>query len=147
MYNKLIFMNMKKYSFLVVCLLVSFAAMSQKAAISFKEKEHDFGKINEKDGSVNYVFSFTNKGDAPLVVSRVQASCGCTNPVWTKDPIEPGKTGSISVTYNTAGRPGVFTKTITVFTNDTQEQAVLIIRGEVIPIPKPATTETNAPKS
>ena len=138
---------MKKYSFLVVCLLISFAAMSQKAVISFQEKEHDFGKINEKDGSVTYVFQFTNKGDAPLVVNRVQASCGCTTPVWTKEPISAGKTGAITVTYNTAGRPGVFTKTITVYTNDTQEQAVLIIRGEVIPIQKPtAPAETNSAK-
>jgi len=133
---------MKKFGFLLVGLLVSLVAMSQKPVISFDEKTHDFGRINEKDGSVTYVFQFTNKGDAPLMINRVQASCGCTTPTWTKEPIGPGKKGSINVTYNTSGRPGMFTKTITVYTNSTQEQEVLIIKGEVIPIPKPETAPT-----
>jgi len=110
--------------------------MSQKASIKFDVKEHDFGKVNEKDGNVSYVFNFTNKGDAPLVVNKVQASCGCTTPVWTKEPIEAGKKGNIKVTYNTSGRPGLFTKTITVYSNDSLQQVVLIIKGEVIPIAK-----------
>jgi hypothetical protein len=116
----------------------SFVAMAQKPQINFEVKTHDFGKINEKDGPVTYVFEFVNKGDAPLVVSRVQASCGCTTPTWTKEPVEPGKKGMITVTYNVTGRPGLFNKQITVFTNETQEQAVLNIKGEVIPIPKQA---------
>ncbi|HEY5590721.1 MAG TPA: DUF1573 domain-containing protein [Paludibacter sp.] len=124
---------MKKYSILIVCLVLSMAAMSQKPVISFQDKVHDFGKIYEKDGSVTYVFDFTNKGNAPLVVNRVQASCGCTTPTWTKVPVEAGKKGAITVTYNTANRPGAFTKTITVYSNDTIDQAVLIIKGEVIP--------------
>ena len=132
---------MKKYSLLLVCLVFSLVAMSQtqKAVINFEVKTHDFGKILEKDGKVTYVFSFTNKGDAPLVINRVQASCGCTTPTWTKEPVEPGKGGDIAVTYNTSGRPGIFTKTITVYSNDQQEQTVLIIKGEVIPLPKPET--------
>ena len=127
---------MKKYSMLFICLVFSLVAMSQKSVISFDVKEHDFGKINEKDGSVTYVFNFTNKGGAPLVVNKVQASCGCTTPVWTKEPIEAGKKGNIKVTYNTSGRPGLFTKTITVYSNDSLQQVVLIIKGEVIPIAK-----------
>lgn len=129
-------MFMKKYSLLLVCLVFSMVAMSQKPVISFDVKTHDFGKVNEKDGNVTYVFDFTNKGNAPLVVNRVQASCGCTTPTWTKEPIEAGKTGAITVTYNTANRPGMFTKTITVYSNDALESSVLIITGEVIPIPK-----------
>ena len=127
---------MKKYSMLFICLVFSLVAMSQKASIKFDVKEHDFGKVNEKDGNVSYVFNFTNKGDAPLVVNKVQASCGCTTPVWTKEPIEAGKKGNIKVTYNTSGRPGLFTKTITVYSNDSLQQVVLIIKGEVIPIAK-----------
>jgi hypothetical protein len=68
-----------------------------------------------------------------LVINRVQASCGCTTPTWTKEPIEPGKSGSIVVTYNPLGRPGIFVKTITVYSNATDEQTVLIIKGDVIP--------------
>ena len=126
---------MKKYSLLFVCLLFSLVAMSQKAAISFDVKEHDFGTVKEKDGNVTYVFNFKNKGNAPLVISNVKASCGCTTPSWTKEPIEAGKKGVITVTYNTAGKSGRFTKTITVSTNDSQEPVILVIKGEVIPKP------------
>jgi hypothetical protein len=108
-------------------------AMSQKAVISFEEKSHDFGKVNEEDGKITYVFDFVNRGNSPLVVNRVQASCGCTTPTWTKEPIEPGKKGSVTVTYNPQGRPGPFTKTITVYSNAAEEQFVLTINGEVIP--------------
>jgi hypothetical protein len=132
---------MKKYSLLFVCLLFSLAGMCQKAVISFDVKEHDFGKVSEKEGKITYVFEFTNKGNAPLVVTRVQASCGCTTPVWTKEPIEPGKKGTIAVTYNAAGRPGVFTKTINVYTNDSKETITLLIRGEVLSSTKPANGE------
>ena len=125
---------MKKYSLLLVCLIFTMVAMSQKPVINFGVKEHDFGKINEKDGNVTYKFDFTNKGKAPLVVSKVQASCGCTTPSWSKEPIEAGKKGAITVTYNTLGRPGVFTKTITVSSNDSIAQVVLIIKGEVVPM-------------
>ena|SRR5665647_1879227 len=123
---------MKKLNVLLFCFMVSVAAMAQKPIINFQTKEFDFGKINEVDGSVTHIFDFTNKGNAALVVNRVQASCGCTTPTWSKEPIEAGKKGAITVTYNTAGRPGVFTKTITVYSNDSINQ-VLIIKGEVIP--------------
>jgi len=113
--------------------MFSLVAMSQKAVISFDEKTHDFGKVNEEDGKITHVFDFVNKGISPLVVSRVQASCGCTTPVWTKEPVEPGKKGTITVTYNPTGRPGAFTKTITVYSNAIDEQLVLTIHGEVIP--------------
>lgn len=126
---------MKKYSFIVVCLVCTLAAMSQKPVITFEEKSHDFGKVNEEDGKITHVFDFVNKGNAPLVINRAQAQCGCTTPLWSKEPIEPGKKGSITVTYNPQGRPGNFTKTITVYSNATEEQFMLTIRGEVIPKP------------
>lgn len=127
-----LFSNMKKYSFLFVCLLISMVAMSQKPVISFDEKDYNFGKIKEEDGKVTHVFTFVNRGASPLVLNNVQASCGCTTPVWTKEPIEPGKKGSVTVTYNPQGRPGAFTKTITVYSNAADEQFVLMIRGEVL---------------
>jgi hypothetical protein len=124
---------MKKYGMFLICLSLSFVAMSQKAVITFEEKSYDFGKVNEEEGKVTHVFEFVNKGNSPLVINRAQASCGCTTPAWTKEPIEPGKKGSITVTYNTSGRPGAFTKTITVYSNSVDEQFVLTIHGEVIP--------------
>jgi len=125
-------MDMKKYSLLFVCFALSFVAMSQKAVISFQEKTHDFGRIREEDGKVTHVFEFINKGTGPLVVNRVQASCGCTTPTWTKEPIEPGKKGSVTVTYNPLGRPNLFTKSITVYSNASDEQVVITIHGDVI---------------
>jgi hypothetical protein len=124
---------MKKLSFLFICLAFAAFTSAQRAVITFEEKTHDFGKINEEDGKATYVFDFKNTGNAPLVVSRVQASCGCTTPTWTKQPIEPGKSGSITVSYNPAGRPYGFTKTITVYSNASEEQVTLVIKGDVVP--------------
>lgn len=124
---------MKKYSLLLLATAFTMVSYAQKAVITFETKTYEFGKIAEEDGNATYVFKFSNTGNAPLVVNRVQASCGCTTPTWTKEPIEPGKTGSVTVTYNPVGRPGMFTKTITVYSNASDEQIVLIIKGEVIP--------------
>jgi hypothetical protein len=123
---------MKKYYLLLSILCFSFIGFSQNAVIVFEKSTHDFGTIKEEDGKVTCVFNFTNKGTSPLVIRRVQASCGCTTPDWTKEPIEPGKKGSISVVYTTAGRPGPFTKTITVNSNATEAQQTLSIKGNVI---------------
>jgi hypothetical protein len=125
---------MKKLSFVAVLLLFTGIMFAQKAVITFEKKTHDFGQINESDGKATYEFVFKNTGNGPLVVSRVQASCGCTTPTWTRQPIERGKSGSITVSYNPAGRPGVFTKTITVSSNATEEQVTLLIKGDVIPV-------------
>ena len=124
---------MKKYGILLICIVFSMAAMAQKAVINFEKKNYDFGKVKEEDGKITTTFSFKNEGNSPLVINRVQASCGCTTPTWTKEPIEPGKSGSIVVTYNPLGRPGIFVKTITVYSNATDEQTILIIKGDVIP--------------
>ena len=82
---------------------------------TFNEETHDFGKI-PKGTPVNYEFSFTNNGKEPIVISNVQASCGCTTPKWTKEPILPGKSSTINVQYN-AANPGGFNKSITITSN------------------------------
>lgn len=123
---------MKKFNLLLFGLLLTVTAFAQKPALTFETLNYDFGKVKEESGKVTYVFNFTNTGNAPLVISNVQASCGCTTPTWTKEPVEAKKKGTISVTYNTTGRPGVFTKTITVF-NNAGENVILTIKGEVIP--------------
>ncbi len=118
---------------MAVVLILSVAAMAQQPVITFEKTSHDFGKINEADGKVTTVFAFKNEGMAPLVLSNVRASCGCTTPKWTREPIEPGQTGEITVTYNPSGRPGHFQKTITVTSNATESTKKLSIKGEVIP--------------
>lgn len=124
---------MKKLISMAAVLVMAVAAMAQQPVITFENTEHDFGKINEADGRVTTVFSFKNEGMEPLVLSNVRASCGCTTPKWTREPIEPGQTGEITVTYNPSGRPGRFTKTITVTSNATEGTKKLTIKGEVIP--------------
>jgi len=124
---------MKKIFSTLCMALVAVAMMAQDPVITFTKTEHDFGKINEADGRVSVVFEFKNEGMAPLVLSNVRASCGCTTPTWTKEPIEPGKTGSITVTYNPNGRPGRFQKTVTITSNATEPSKKVYIKGEVIP--------------
>jgi Protein of unknown function (DUF1573). len=115
--------------------LVAVAMMAQQAVITFEKTDHDFGKINEADGKVTTVFTFKNEGMEPLVLSNVRASCGCTTPKWPRQPIEPGQTGEITVTYNPNGRPGRFTKTVTITSNATEPTTRVTIKGEVIPKP------------
>lgn len=126
---------MKKLFTLAATLLLTLVAMGQNPVITFDKTTHDFGKINEADGRVTTVFTFKNEGIAPLVLSNVRASCGCTTPKWTREPIEPGQTGEITVTYNPNGRPGRFQKTITVTSNANEPTTKLYIKGEVIPKP------------
>lgn len=85
--------------------------------IAFEEKEYNFGFIPETGGPVTHLFKFTNTGDAPLVIISATASCGCTRPSYPTEPIAPGKTGTIKVTYLPEGRPGEFNKIVKVRTN------------------------------
>lgn len=126
---------MKRVMSFAAMLLMAVTAMGQDPVMTFTKTEHDFGKINEADGRVTTVFEFKNEGMSPLVLSNVRASCGCTTPKWTREPIEPGQTGQITVTYNPNGRPGRFQKTITVTSNAQEATKRLYIKGEVIPKP------------
>jgi hypothetical protein len=102
----------------------------ESAVFNWSAIEHDFGQI--KQGSpVTHEFTFTNKGEVPLVISTVQASCGCTVTSYTKDPIAPGGEGFVKATYN-AANVGQFTKTVTVNANTAEGVAKLTIKGEVV---------------
>ena len=99
--------------------------------IHFAKIEHNYGQI-QKGGDGNCEFTFTNDGTEPLILSNVRASCGCTTPSWTKDPVMPGQTGTISVRYNT-NNVGGFKKTITVTSNAIDNaRMVLTIKGNVV---------------
>ena len=102
------------------------------AEIKFEKMDHNFAKISEDAGPAIYVFNFANLGKVPLVISAVNASCGCTTPEWSKEPVLPGKTGFIKVSYDPKNRPGVFTKTVTVIANVPNSSRVLTITGDVI---------------
>lgn len=138
---------MKKILTLTTCMLLivlSSFAQNKTAAITFKQTTHDFGTFAEELGKVTTEFTFTNTGNAPLLITRTAASCGCTTPEYPKEPIAPGKSGVIKVTYNAKGRPGVFQKTVYVFANTDPEKNTLIIKGKVNPAPP--KKEDNFPK-
>ena len=103
----------------------------KRPEITFDENTFDFGVVKEESNSVSHVFSFTNTGNEPLVLSSVKASCGCTTPQWSREPVAPGGKGTILVKYSTAGRPGAFTKTVTVSSNAPRK--VITIKGTVTP--------------
>lgn len=121
---------MKKIFSLFVALFV-FVAVSyaQKGVMKFAKETHDFGKV-EQGKPVTHVFEFKNTGADPVVISNVQASCGCTTPAWTREPVMPGKTGTISATYNALAQ-GPFNKSVTVTSNAEAGQVVLYLKGEV----------------
>ncbi len=124
---------MKKVFMSLMMLLAGFAAMFAEdlPEITFKTITHDFGTFPEENGKVSCVFEFTNTGKTDLVLQKVRASCGCTTPEWTKEPVKPGESGVVKATYNASGRPGSFSKTITVTSNAGEKR--LSIKGEVIP--------------
>jgi len=99
--------------------------------IEFETEKHDFGRI-EKGVIAKYRFKFTNTGTADLVINNVHASCGCTTPSWSKDPVKPGESGFIEAAYNSNAGHGPFAKTVTVSTNIPNQVKVLTIQGEVI---------------
>jgi hypothetical protein len=105
-------------------------------AIEFVKTEHDFGTITEGD-VVEYSFAFKNTGEAPLVISNAQPSCGCTVPDWTKESIPVGGTGYVKAKFDSKGKPGAQNKSITVFSNSWPKQNV--IRFKAMVAAKPGT--------
>ena len=131
-----------KRSIVFICLaafMVPLMSQTVQPSISFDETTHDFGKFKEADGTVTHKFEFVNTGGGDLIIQNVSASCGCTAPSWTREPIPPGGKGFVAATYNPAGRPGAFRKYITVISNSNPGSVRLTIAGEVEP--KPRTIE------
>ncbi len=107
--------------------------------MKFDNESHNFGNI-EEGGNATHVFKFVNHGKEPLVIQSARASCGCTTPSYSKEPVKPGASGEVTAVYNTKNRPGNFNKTVTVTTN--MGKKVLKISGVVNPQPK-----SSAPQS
>ncbi len=99
--------------------------------IEFAETKHEYGSIDQGEKAA-HTFTFKNTGNEPLVLSNVKPSCGCTTPSWTKEPVAPGETGSIDVEFDSKGKSGKQTKTVTVTANTEPAKTVLTISGEVL---------------
>jgi hypothetical protein len=144
---------MKKALLLIIyAVLIVFSVSAQSAQISpapssnspkaeilqFKESNYTFGKIPQ-GRPVIHIFDFANTGNEPVLLENVQASCGCTTPEWSREPVAPGASATIKVGYN-AYAEGHFNKTVTIFYNNGQTKT-LVISGEVYKLPATAAPE------
>jgi hypothetical protein len=112
----------------------------QAEPLIFKEKIHDFGELQETEGNAHYEFTFQNNAGRPVKILSVQASCGCTTPDWSKEPVLRGKSGFVKVTFDPRGKPGYFNKTLTVTTDLEAGPIVLQIKGQVVSISRKTET-------
>ena len=125
---------MKKILLTTIMLVICMVAFAQSADIKFDKMSHNFGTFSEDSPKVTCTFKFTNTGDKLLVIHQAIASCGCTVPQYSKEPIKPGESGEIVVTYDGTGKfPGHFKKSITLRTNAKKEIIRLYVEGDMTP--------------
>ena len=123
----------KTVSLLVLTLIATFAMAQSGPEMTFQHKTHNFGTIAQDTCVVTYTFLFRNTGDETLIVHQASSSCGCTVPEYTQEPIPPGFTGEIKVTYNgKTKRPGTFKKSITIHSNAKNTPVRVYIEGEML---------------
>ncbi|MCU0429733.1 MAG: DUF1573 domain-containing protein [Cytophagaceae bacterium] len=131
----------------VLVSIFSFSSLAQSESFQFIEDKHDFGMVEEGINAL-WEFKFKNVGTDTITLqqSDVRASCGCTTPSWTKEAIPPGGMGSVSAQFNSAGRPGVFNKNVTVSYKGGVVK-MLTIKGVVIKPDTAKVTEAEKKKS
>jgi hypothetical protein len=133
---------MKKIALLVFSLFLfaqaltveqAFAQDNQKGpVITFAKGNHDFGDIKQGD-KVEHVFKFENTGTEPLILSNVSTTCGCTASNWPREPIAPGGSGEIKITFDSAGKSGMQTKVATIYSNAVNAQEKIKITTNILP--------------
>ena len=118
-------------------------AANDKPSFKFDVEEYNFGTI-KASGEVSYEFAFTNTGTEPIVITEAHGSCGCTVPVFPKEPIAKNQKAKIKVTFNPSGKFGTVEKTVTITSNAVQSPMVLKIKATIEN--SPVQTATSAPK-
>lgn len=98
--------------------------------IEFQKTEHDFGKILQGE-QVSYTFKFKNVGNAPLIITSIEKTCGCTSPDFSNEPIKPGEEGKITITYDSKGHKGFQNKRLIVKANTNPSETILRIKAQV----------------
>lgn len=127
---------------LLACSTLAYTAVAQQAPqLQFREETYNFGTIAELKGPVTHEFVFTNNSPRPVKILKVQASCGCTTPAWSREIVKPGDKGFIQAQYNPKGRPGFFTKSLTVTTDLDANPIILQIKGQVVNDEKPSAAD------
>lgn len=134
-------MNLLRQLLFTFLMLVPFLASGQKnqvqkplsnAAIQFEERQFDFGDISQGE-TVSHKFLFINTGTEPLILLDVQTTCGCTAPIWPKNPIPPGESSELVVNFNTSKKIGRQNKIITIYTNGQKPEEKLKIIANILP--------------
>ncbi len=105
--------------------------MDKLPVFEFETDNHEFGQINQGE-KVSYSFKFKNAGKSPLIITSASASCGCTVPEYSKDPVAPGDEGFIKVTFNSEGKHGMVSKNVTLLANTIPNTKVLTISAEIL---------------
>ena len=125
-------MSASRFISLLVLAFFTTCAIAQPKA-TWLEQSHDYGVFKEENGKVRCAMRVVNTGNAPLLIVKAQAGCGCTAVTYPEGAIQPGDTATVDITYNPSGRPGQFTKQVLVWTNTVPKRTVLEITGNVIP--------------
>ena len=112
--------------------MVNLPDEGKTAKVKWNETTHDFGKVVQNIPATA-TFEFTNNGESPVVITAAKASCGCTVPRYTKEPVKPGETATVTVTYNSR-KVGNFSKSVRVSFDGSQNVQVLIVKGNVEPV-------------
>ncbi|RAI83745.1 DUF1573 domain-containing protein [Algoriphagus yeomjeoni] len=128
---------MKKLGILLTVFVMVFAfnAIAQEqsgAVLTFKEKSIDFGDITQGD-KVEHTFELTNTGSTPLIISNVAVTCGCTATSWPKEPIAPGKSSEIKVSFNSAGKMGKQNSVVRIYSNASEPIEKVSLISNVLP--------------
>ncbi|WP_443938847.1 DUF1573 domain-containing protein [Pedobacter sp. MW01-1-1] len=120
------------FAFVLGLGVAAHAQTAGQAEFKFVTETHDFGKI-VVNKPVTYDFKYTNIGEQPLIITKAEASCGCTQPKYSTTPLKKGESAVISVTFNAAGAPSTFSKAVTITSNAKTPIKVLYIKGETVP--------------
>ncbi len=118
---------------------------AKAATLVLEEQEFDFGTLEEGE-KVEHIFKFTNTSNNPLTISNARGSCGCTVPEWPKEPIAPGEKGEIKVKFDSKGKKGVQSKTVTLTANTIPGNTTLTIKSDVIKLDDEGEKEANPTK-
>ncbi len=120
-------------TFILQVMVAAAGEPSKGASLSFEKPSYEFGEIDRKGGDVRHKFVYTNKGDAPLVLTRVISSCSCMKVKYERKPVMPGKSGELVVIYQARkGDVGVFNKVIHIFSNSTDGKHIVTVRGIIV---------------
>lgn len=125
---------MKKLALLMMLTLVVFAAQAQQAGpvMTLQEKSIDFGDLTQGD-KVEHTFVFQNTGTTPLIISNVAVTCGCTATQWPKEPIAPGKSSELKISFNSTGKMGKQNSVVRIYSNASEPIEKVSLISNVLP--------------